>query len=63
MELSTERAGYGLSDGSLTDTWGPNKAEDLTLHGMLQFADCDKLQDTVLDIVHSIMGIIESFLG
>ena len=61
-ELPDQSASNGLSNGGLANTRGADQANDLALYGPPKLADREELQDTVLDILETVMVLIENFL-
>ena len=59
IELTTERLCNTFADRCLTDTRWSNETQDLTLDRVVQFTNCDELQDTLLNISHAIVALIQ----
>jgi len=62
-KFSVKRFSDCCSYWSFTNTWGTDEAEDFALDRFLELADSYELEDAILDVFHSVMAIIEDFLG
>jgi len=62
-ELSLQGSGDRLSDRRLSHTRGADETDDFALHGSAKLSNGQKLQDPVLDILQSVMVLIQDLLG
>lgn len=59
IEFSIQRLGNTFTNRSLTHSWRSSQAQNFTLSGItVQFTHRDKLQNTLLHILHSIVIMI-----
>ena len=61
-KLSIESACDRLADRCLADTGRTNKTNDLALNGPAQLSNCKELKDAVLDILQTVVVLVEHTL-
>lgn len=61
-ELPVERASDRLANRCLSHTRRADETNDLAFDCSAELANCEELEDTVLDILETVMVLIENFL-
>ena len=61
-ELPVECTSDRLADGSFTDTRRTSKTDDFAFDSTPKLADSEELQDTVLDVLQTIVVLIKNLL-
>lgn len=62
-EFPFQGSGDRLSDRRLSNTRGTDKTDDLAFHSSTELPDGQELQDPVLDILQSVVVLIQDLLG
>lgn len=62
-ELSLQGPGNRLPNRRLSNTRRSDETDDLALYSSTKLPDCQKLQDPVLDILQSVVVLIQDVLG
>lgn len=63
MELSAKTFSNRFSDGCFSNTWWSDEAQYFTLNRFIQFSNCDKLENPLFNIIHTIMTLIKNIFG
>ena len=62
-ELASQRLGDALAQRGLAGSRGAGETEDRTLHVLLELADRQILEDSVLDLLEVVVIVIEHLAG
>ena len=62
-ELSLQSTGNRFSDRRLSNPRGTNETYDLAFNGSTKLSDCQELQNPVLDILQTVVVLVQDFLG
>ena len=62
-KLSLQSTGNRFSDRRLSNTGGTNETDDLAFDGSTKLSDGEELQNPVLDILQTVVVLIQDFLG
>ena len=59
VELAVEGARHALPNAGLANAWRADEADDTPLHATCEFADADKLENALLDILEPVVVVFE----
>lgn len=59
-ELAVQSTGDRLADRRLTNTRGPNQANDFALDGATKLPDSEELQDAILDVLEAVVILVQN---
>ena len=61
--VALECAGYALAEAGLTYSWRTVETEYGGFHVGFELEDCEMLEDSLLDLLHAVVVMVENLLG